>query len=170
MKGFAGVLVTLCGLLAALLSTTVGADYIAAVAEHTTFTGSSSSDTPSYLLSKNLDIYEGLTSLAASKKVQILVFPEFGLTPYDASARPSLYPFAEVIPDTAVVPCNNTDFSDRPILSRMSCAAKNNNIALLINTVDYVACSLASDPNCPSDDHYQYNTDVVFNEQGNPNS
>lgn len=100
--------------------------------------------------------------------LKVLVFPEFGLTPYPADKRSALYPFAEVIPSASerVIPCNNSAFSDRPVLSTMSCAALKNKINVLVNTVDYVACDATVDANCPADDHYQYNTDIVFDEQG----
>ena len=98
---------------------------------------------------------------------KVLVFPEFGLAP-DTSSRESLFPYSENIPESTdnVTPCGNNDFNDRPMLSRMSCAAKSNNISILVNTVDLVPCSKSSDSNCPDDGHYQYNTDVVFNEHG----
>lgn len=141
-------------------------DYVGAVAEHTTYVGSSS-ETTSSIMSKNLDLYEGLIALAASQKVQVLVFPEFGLAP-DTSSRETLFPYSEKIPESSenVTPCGNIDFNDRPMLSRMSCAAKSHNISILVNTVDLVSCSQSSDSNCPEDGHYQYNTDVVFNENG----
>jgi len=144
-------------------------DYIGAVAEHTVFQGSDS-DSSSFKLSKNLDIYEGLIQLAKSKSVQILVFPEFGLTPGPAAQRSDVYPYIESIPkvdpSNLITPCNNTAFSDRPILSRMSCAAKSNQLEILINMINNIPCDVSSDSNCPSDNHYQYNTDVVFNKNG----
>ncbi len=147
----------------------VKGDYVAAVAEHTVFMGSDA-DTPEYKLQKNLEIYSNLTTLAKTKGVQILVFPEFGLTPAGTDKRSDLYPFAEKIPDmkdsASVIPCTDPSFKDRPILSTMSCAAKSHQISILVNMIDWVDCTAATDKNCPSDNHYQYNTDVVFNEKG----
>lgn len=48
----------------------------------------------------------------------------------------------------------------------MSCAAKNNQILTLINMIDKQDCSIETDSNCPVDGHYQYNTDVLFDENG----
>lgn len=143
------------------------ADYIAAVAEHTVFMGSKT-DTSDFVLSKNIEIYENLIALAASNGVQVLVFPEFGLTPADTSNRTNLYPFLEIIPEVAekVRPCGDSSFSSRPILSRISCAAQANKIVVLVNMIDFVACNTASDASCPADGHYQYNTDVLFDESG----
>jgi pantetheine hydrolase len=165
-RGGSPARLVICLALLCSLWCAVYGDYIGAVVEHTTYTGSSS-ETSDVILGKNLDSYEGLIALAASKKAQVVVFPEFGLTP-DTSSREGLYGYSEVIPEASlsVMPCNNAEFSDRPMLSRMSCAAKSNNISVLVNTVDYVACDAATDSNCPSDKHYQYNTDVVFNENG----
>lgn len=144
-------------------------DYVAAVAEHTVFMGSES-DTSDYKLQKNLEIYSNLTTLAKTKGVQIIVFPEFGLTPSGAKVRSDLYPFGEKIPDvkdsSPAIPCVEPSFKDKPILSTMSCAAKTHQMSILVNMIDWVDCTQATDSNCPSDNHYQYNTDVVFNEKG----
>lgn len=147
----------------------VAADYVGAVAEHTVFMGKDT-DSSAYKLNVNLDIYANLTALASTRKVQILVFPEFGLVPANADSRESLYPYAEVIPavnpSSPAIPCTDATFSDKVIMQRMSCAARDNRVALLVNTVDYVSCEAATDSNCPSDNHYQYNTNVVFDETG----
>jgi predicted amidohydrolase len=144
-----------------------GADYVGAVVEHTTYQGTEN-ETSDSKLSKNLDLYEQFVALSAKHKVQVLVFPEFGLTPGAMDTRADLYPYIEVIPEVSanVTPCGDASFNDRPILQRMSCAAQINKQLILVNMVDNIACSASSDPNCPSDGHYQYNTDVVFNEQG----
>jgi pantetheine hydrolase len=148
----------------------INADYVAAVAEHTTFMGNEN-DSNDYKKSMNLEIYENLTSLAAANGVQVLVFPEFGLVSSKQDTRESLYGFAERIGsvDSAnpVTPCDQKDnYSDRPILYRMSCAAKKHNLSILVNLVDWVDCDASNDAACPSDKHYQYNTAIVFNEKG----
>lgn len=147
---------------------TVQGDYVGAVAEHTIFMGADG-DSPQYLLDKNLQMYEQLTNLAGANGVQVLVFPEFGLTPTDKNERSNLYPFAERIPEVQrihQVPCSDPKFQELPILARMSCAAQKNNLVVLVNMVDWVECDSATDANCPSDNHYQYNTDVLFDESG----
>mmetsp|Transcript_21353 Transcript_21353/g.36134 ORF Transcript_21353/g.36134 Transcript_21353/m.36134 type:complete len:415 (-) Transcript_21353:175-1419(-) len=147
----------------------VEGDYVGAVAEHTTYMGKTG-DHPELLLKKNLDIYEGLISIAAKNGANVLVFPEFGLTATAAATRSDLYPFAEVIPeisDTLICPCEQEDdFVSRPILYRMSCAARKAKILVLVNTIDWQSCDPQDDANCPTDLHYQYNTDVLFDEQG----
>lgn len=113
-----------------------------------------------------------------------MVFPEFGLTATAESTREGLYPFAEIIPDVAedpyaepINPCAAPEeFADRPILLRMSCAARDNSLLVLVNTIDWVPCSDISNSNsnssssrsedCPADGHFQYNTDVLFDENG----
>lgn len=139
--------------------------YVAAVAEHSVFMGVQE-DSSDYKLEKNIGIYENLIELSKSLSVQVLVFPEFGLTPASPDQRSSLYPYMEVIPDTAIIPCGNSSFTDRPILQRMSCAARENQQLILINMIDNVACDITSDASCPDDSHYQYNTDVIFDETG----
>lgn len=160
------LIVSLC---IALLCTSGSADYVGAVVEHSVFMGSSA-DSSSHKLQVNLDLYANLTALAKTKNVQILVFPEFGLIPAELTARENLYPYAEKIGEvntvTPAVPCSDAYFSDKPIMREMSCAAKENKMNLLVNTIEWIDCSKVSDPNCPDDNHYQYNTDVVFNELG----
>jgi len=150
-----------------LLVQCTGASYVGAVMEHTVYQGTEDESNESKL-NKNLEIYEQAVVASVKQGVQVLVFPEFGLTPSAMDKRSDLYPFIEVIPDvsTNVTPCNDASFADRPILQRMSCAAQKNKQLILVNMIDNVACSSGTDGNCPSDGHYQYNTDVIFNEQG----
>lgn len=100
--------------------------------------------------------------------MQVLVFPEFGLTPGPAKQRSDFYPYMEKIPESTagVTPCDDSSFADRPILQRMSCAAKQNQQLLLIDMIDNVSCSAETDTKCPSDGHYQYNTAVIFDRTG----
>lgn len=151
----------------------VAADYVGAVAEHTAYLGLGT-DTPKFLLDVNIELYENLTAIASINNAQVLVFPEFGLTPIsEANERSDLYPFAEEIPDIPtnesqlISPCiTPSSFVNSPILLRMSCSARKNKIIVLINMIDWVDCSVVDDSNCPSDGHYQYNTDVLFDEEG----
>jgi pantetheine hydrolase len=150
-----------------LLTRFTGADYIGAVVEHAIYQGTDDESSESKL-SKNLDLYEDLVVLSAEHSVQVLVFPEFGLTPGPMKTRADLYPFIEVIPEVAdnVTPCGDASFNDRPILQRMSCSAAKNKQLLLVNMIDNVACDVATDSSCPTDNHYQYNTDVIFDITG----
>jgi len=103
--------------------------YVGAVVEHSTFVGTKSVSDPKSILSTNLQMYENIIEVAKKQMANILVFPEFGLLP-DTSTRESIFPYAEQIPEMNenVIPCDNVEFSQRPILYRMSCAAKLINI------------------------------------------
>lgn len=157
------------GIVLAVLAVSLGnlkADYVGAVVEHTVYQPVDGESNES-ALSKNLAIYEGFISLAAKYGVQVLVFPEFGLTPGPMNERADLYPFIEKIPDVGDnVLCSDASYADRPILQRISCAAQSAQRLVLINMIDNIPCDSATDSNCPSDGHYQYNTDVLFNEAG----
>lgn len=152
-----------------IVMTATAGSYIGAIAEHEIYMGKEG-DSPESLLQVNLDLYQRHIKLAKSKGAQVIVFPEFGLTADDGknTTRADLYPFAEEIPEgsAGVTPCNNPNYASTSILARMSCAAKDNKILTLINTIDWVNCDRATDASCPSDDHYQYNTDVLFDETG----
>lgn len=144
--------------------------YVASVVEHNIYLGKEG-ENPETLLSENLNIYERAIQLAESHNVQVIVFPEFGLTAVkNASTREDLYPFAEQIPivdaSHPIAPCGNASYASSSILYRMSCAAKESGMLTLVNTIDWVNCNPASDSACPSDNHYQYNTDILFDEQG----
>lgn len=146
----------------------VSSDYVAAIAQHDIFFGQAT-DSPSYLLDQNLKLYEEFIQLARKQNADVLVFPEFGVTPVDSSDRGDLYAYAEKIPDVSdsvqVTPCSDPTFSDKPILARISCASQSAKLLTLVNMIDWVDCD-SSDSSCPSDGRYLYNTDVLFDESG----
>ena len=129
--------------------------YRAAVAEHSVV--SLEEPTKAKIeksLGDNLDLYEDLIGLAAANDAQIIVFPEFGLNPIDNQNRTELSIVAEEVPTVGTVPCfSNTG----QIIKRMSCAAVEQNISVLVNMVDRVK---------HDDGEYLYNTNVVFDEGG----
>lgn len=147
----------------ALAAASDASHYVAAVVEHTTYTAD---DTPENLLEVNLKLYEQLATLARSKGAEVIVYPEFGLTPLQdgqTDNRSALYPFVERIPLTGN-PCVE-GFVDSPILTRMSCSARSNGLLSLVNMIDKVDC--VGEVSCPDDGAYQYNTNVLFDEEGN---
>ncbi|XP_055982092.1 pantetheinase [Sorex fumeus] len=119
------------------------------------------------LMNQNLDRLEGAITSAATQGAKIIVTPEDGIygTRFN---RESIYPYLEDIPDPQVnwIPCNNPRrFGRTPVQERLSCLAKNNSIYVVANIGDKKTCN-ASDPQCPPDGRYQYNTNVVFDAQG----
>lgn len=127
------------------------------VANHDVFFGTGS-DTPAHLTDVNLQLYENLTTVAGNQGVQVLVFPEFGLEPVQDATRTDLYSYAETVPlvtDSQITPCDDADvYADRPLLYRMSCAAKKNSLLLLVNMIDLQPCEVTTDSNCPEDGRY----------------
>lgn len=153
---------------AAVVVGLTAADYVGAVVEHDIDMGTVD-NSPVELLQKNMAAYEQLTSIAASNGAEVVVFPEFGLTAVKDSERSSLYPFSEVFPmsSSGLIPCTDANFqSGHYIMKASSCMALNNHIAVLVNTIDDVACSKDTDSHCPDDGRYLYNTNIVFDERG----
>ncbi|XP_031535908.2 vascular non-inflammatory molecule 3 isoform X3 [Vicugna pacos] len=119
------------------------------------------------LMSKNIDVLEKAIKLAARKGAHIIVTPEDGIYGW-VFTRETIYPYLEDIPDPEVnwIPCRDPQrFGHTPVQERLSCLAKNNSIYVVANIGDKKPCS-ASDPQCPPDGRYQYNTDVVFDSEG----
>lgn len=130
---------------------------ILGVVNHDVFFGTGS-DTPAYLKDVNLQLYENITMVSGKNGAQVLVFPEFGLESVQKATRTDLYSYAETVPlvsDPYVTPCDEADvYADRPILYRLSCAAKKNSLLLLVNMIDSQPCEISTDKNCPEDGRY----------------
>lgn len=120
------------------------------------------------LMNQNLDIYEQQVMTAAQKGVQIIVFPEDGIHGFNFT-RTSIYPFLDFLPSSPVVgwsPCLEPHrFRDTEVLQRLSCMAINGDMFLVANLGTKQPCQ-SSDPGCPSDGRYQFNTNVVFSNNG----
>ncbi|NXS08225.1 VNN1 Pantetheinase, partial [Neodrepanis coruscans] len=119
------------------------------------------------LMNKNMDILEGAIKEAAQQGAHIIVTPEDGIYGWKFM-RESIYPYLEDIPDPVVnwIPCTDPSrFGPAPVQERLSCMARNNSIYVVANIGDKKLCN-SSDPGCPSDGRYQYNTDVVFDPEG----
>lgn len=108
-------------------------------------------------LALNAETYATYAATAASQGTQVIVFPEYGLTGFSSYSKKSWISggYTEVIPElssTPVVPCeSDADFG--ATLVTLSCAAKDNGIAILANLVD-------------EDGDNIYNTDVAFDTDG----
>lgn len=169
--GFCFVVLALTGVAAA------EGEYRAAVAEHDVFISSDGYDLQGDV-SLNLDLYEELISLSRENGAHIVVFPEFGLNAFETNKdRSKLQQVAVSVPPEGTIPC---DTESSGILHRMSCAAMKNGISVLVNLVDQIDCtpldnsssevvgSLEGKPatECPEDEKFLYNTNVVFSERG----
>ncbi|XP_043922771.1 biotinidase-like isoform X2 [Protopterus annectens] len=120
------------------------------------------------LMKKNLDIYEEQVKIASKQGVQIIVFPEDGLHGFKYT-RESIYPFLEPVPDPTKVkwnPCLQPSLhSGNEVLKRLSCIARNGNMYVVANMPTKQDCN-KTDPKCPADGRYQYNTNVAFSDNG----
>ncbi|XP_050438268.1 vanin-like protein 1 isoform X2 [Adelges cooleyi] len=137
--------------------------YVAAVVEYLPTLGSN----PLQSIQKNLPVYEDIIANASQYDVDILVFPEGGLTgltlPDD---RKDIQQFVTEIPspESNTIPC----FTDKCsiILKKLSCAARLNRIYVVVNLPEIEYCSKEEDPSCADDLANYYNTNVVFDRQG----
>jgi len=104
------------------------------------------------------------------KGANIIVFPEDGLF-FSQNTRQEVRPFLEEIPnpsnETIYNPCQEPDqyMNSRPILYRLSCLAKKLKIYVVADMGDIQRCNGQTD--CPSDGFYQFNTAVIFDDNGN---
>ncbi|MBN3279653.1 VNN1 Pantetheinase, partial [Polyodon spathula] len=115
----------------------------------------------------NLNVLEDAVKQAAKKGAQIIVTPEDGIYGWSFN-REAIFPYLENIPDPNInwTPCTEPDrFGRAPVQVRLSCIAKSNSIYVAANIGDIKPCN-ATDPKCPKDGRYQYNTDVVFASDG----
>ncbi|XP_060079033.1 pantetheinase-like [Ylistrum balloti] len=120
------------------------------------------------VMKRNLDVYIEQCKEAATQKAELIVFPEYGL--YGLGwTRQTLAPYLEFIPDPDTMswnPCvdplryNNTD-----VQRQLSCMAKNSSLYLVVNFGARQPCSVDVH-NCPSDGHFQYSTNLVYDSQG----
>ncbi|XP_034560313.1 biotinidase-like [Notolabrus celidotus] len=177
MFSFAVVFFSLT-LTSALVKLEPGGDssYVAAVYEHSVILNPEphvplSRSAALQHVQKNLDIYEEQAARAAQQGVQILVFPEVGLQGFNFS-RSSISGYLETIPDPQQEswnPCTEPEkYNNTEVLQQLSCMARHNNLYIVANMGDRQPCPLTTDPtsSCPSDGHWQFNTNVVFRSDG----
>ena len=118
----------------------------------------------------NLLAYNNLTAQAKLKGVQIIVFPEDSLTGFRYSDRDAIYPYLEELPpipkpSTTIIPCKDPKYADSPIFQELSCIALRHKVVLVANMGEKQPCT-SSDPHCPPNGRYQFDTDVVFEIDG----
>lgn len=126
---------------------------------------------PTDRIKKNLDGFEQALEVAIhrDKGVQIVVFPEDAILGNGFFSREAIAPYLENIPiiesGGVINPCKDSEvFKDRPILSRLSCLARDYSVVLVANMGDIQNCMGMA--NCPPDNHFQFNTNVVFEADG----
>lgn len=150
----------------------VDSSYVAAVYEHNLIQnppGPLSRPAALQHMKRNLDIYEEQAARAAQQGAQILVFPEVGIHGFNFS-RSSIYSYLETIPDPQQEswnPCTEPDkHNNTEVLQRLSCMARRYNLYLVANMGDLQPCSQKTDPSCPPDGRWQFNTNVAFSSDG----
>ncbi|KAH3882536.1 vascular non-inflammatory molecule 3-like [Dreissena polymorpha] len=119
-------------------------------------------------MKNNLNIIQERAAEASTQGARIVIFPEYGITGFDHT-RSSMRPFLEDIPDGSLVwnPCEDPGrFNDTQVLKFLSCTAKMSSIYIVANMGDIKPCSKVKDPSCPLDGRYQFNTNVVFDDNG----
>ncbi|OWF44335.1 pantetheinase-like [Mizuhopecten yessoensis] len=118
---------------------------------------------------RNLDIYRNQAEIAARQGVDIMVFPEDGIYGMGFT-RKALTAYLEYIPDPkneSWSACSEPNrYPNTDVQRFLSCLAKNNSMFLVANFGDKQPCSKDTHPSCPSDGHFQFNTDVVYNTDG----
>lgn len=118
---------------------------------------------------RNLETYREQAELAGSMAVDILVFPEDGIYGM-IMTREAIKPYLEFIPDPKVenwCPCTAPSrFPDSEVQQYLSCLARNNSFYLVANFGDIQPCDGTTDQGCPTDGHYQFNTDIVYDKTG----
>merc|ERR1711963_228439 len=112
----------------------------------------------------NLNTYAAQTRKAKQDDAKIIVFPEFGLTPW--VGRKQLVPFSENIPRVKEpgkewIPCDDHNIEGHiTIQQRLSCMARDNEIYVVANLVDYQDCNECGENFC------LYNTNVMYDSSG----
>lgn len=104
----------------------------------------------------------------------ILVFPEDGIYGMlwlgdRQRKRDLIQPYLEHIPESTARwnPCTDPQrFQDSDIQVALSCMARKHGMYIVANFGDRQPCN-RSDPGCPDDGRFQYNTDIVYDPDGN---
>lgn len=121
----------------------------------------------------NLDVFANVTGLASSNGARIIVMPEDGIF---IGSYEYIAPCLEEIPDPDSLdesndnPCNQPQFyASLPILTRLSCIAKKNNIYIVANYGTKQTCqpdAKVGEKVCPERGFFKLNTNVVVDPSG----
>lgn len=131
---------------------------------------------PKASVEANLAIYEKVTKIASENGAKILVLPEDGI--FVADYVDYIESLVEEVPNPDSLngdnnnPCNQPELYAKamPILSKLSCLAKENNIYLVANYGTQMHCEpkiQVNDTKCPDNGRFLFNTNVVFDSSGN---
>eukprot|EP01105_Mastigella_eilhardi_P025572 TRINITY_DN69_c0_g2_i1.p1 TRINITY_DN69_c0_g2~~TRINITY_DN69_c0_g2_i1.p1 ORF type:complete len:417 (-),score=58.87 TRINITY_DN69_c0_g2_i1:268-1353(-) len=110
----------------------------------------------------NLDAYEAAMADAFSQGVQLIVFPEYGLTGAAFNSRDEILPYLEEIPATGGY---ISLLNESAALQRASALAAQYQMYMVLDLGEIEYCT-AQTENCPDDGRFQYNTAVVFDNAG----
>ncbi|KAB0366433.1 hypothetical protein FD754_010589 [Muntiacus muntjak] len=120
------------------------------------------------LMIKNIDVLEKALKLAVRQDAHIIVTLEDGIYGRVLTGE-TIYPYLEDIPDPEAnwIPCRDPRGKAwlDPFATKTQLSGQGQLIYIVANIGDKNPFN-ASDPQCPPDGHYQYNTDVVFNFEG----
>ncbi|CAI9551546.1 unnamed protein product [Staurois parvus] len=121
-------------------------------------------------MSRNLDIYEQQVNIAAKKGVQIIVFPEDGIHGFNYS-RMSIYPYLDFLPPSHLLPWNPCVEPDRfqdteVIRAHSSSSVRKQKKISALQQGELKCTNRAPLVNLPLNGRYQFNTDVVFSDNG----
>ncbi|GIY01158.1 vascular non-inflammatory molecule 2 [Caerostris darwini] len=119
--------------------------YRAAVHEICQYNEDSSSD--SELINQNMAKYIQAAEISAFEDVDILVYAEKGLFPLRPSNATWFLSYAEDVPSgkERANPCDQEEYSDRPILNTLSCIAKIYNLIIVADLIDKKKCIVSED-------------------------
>lgn len=143
-------------------STPASNSYVAAVVE---FAPKFFNDSKA-ILNSNVPMYVKYIEDAQKQNADIIVFPEDGLTTYHLPERSKLDSWTTVIPapTNKYTPCSENMTGVSEALKNISCAAKKNKIYVVVNLPEKLPCT--GDGDCPKDNIFYYNTNVVFDRNG----
>lgn len=139
-------------------------EYLAAVVQYSPV----KTDALNVTMLENAVAYEQIIQRVQRYKADIIVFPETGLTGFGYSQnRTEIRPYLIEIPNPKdrVIPYLHGKYN-HPILEKLSYAAKENEMYVVVNLLEIDYCTISNGSTCPNDGAYYYNTNVVFNREG----